>query len=401
MKTKTIFSLIIISLLFAGCNPPQEGYEISSEVVLVDKAIVLSYDEVNSYLPEELGDNHIVVVDGNGDHLPSQCDDLDNDGKWDELVFLVDLNAGESKTLFFNAVPEEEVPDYPRRTNVRFGYAEEPFVEVTTEDRLKTADSSTTSDLFQLEGPAWENDLVAFRNYYDSRNGIDIFGKTVNDMVLDSVGVKGQNYREMDDWGMDILKVGNSLGAGAIGIRIGEDVTRVGEFERGTYELITEGPVRSILKLNYFGVPVGERIYDITHQISIYAGDHFYRSQVNVDGLRGDEQLVTGIVNMKKTEALPFESNGYQVVASHGNQGYMDEILGMAIIVPQEDFIETWPAPEEGEGIVETHMVALELNEGQSAEYYFFSGWEYQNEGFKTLEFFEEEIEKATVKLAN
>lgn len=401
MQTKTILFLFFISVLFTGCNPPQQGYEISSEVVLVDKAVVLSYEEVNSYLAEDIGGKYIVVVDANANKLPSQCDDLDKDGQWDELAFLVNLDAGETKTVYFQAVPEGEVPDYPKRTNIRFGYAEEPFAEVTAEERLESADSPTTSENFQMEGPAWENDLVAFRNYYDARNGIDIFGKVTNEMVLDSAGIRGQNYHEMDDWGMDILKVGNSLGAGAIGIRVDDEVTRIGPTEKGTYEFITEGPVRAILKLKYFDVAVGERSYDIVHNISIYAGDLFYRSHVTVDGLQGDEELVTGIVNMEQIDAFPLKTNGYQIIASHGNQGYLGEVLGMAIIVPGDDFVGTWAAPDKGDGIINTHMVAIELNEGQSAEFYFFSGWEYQNEGFKTLEYFQEELEKATLKMAN
>jgi len=401
MQAKSFFILFLVLTFLIGCNPPQKGFEVSSEISVSDKAVVLSYEEVNSYLPEKVGNEHIVVIDANGEKLPSQCDDLDKDGQWDELAFLVNLNAGEAKTLYFNAVAEEEVPDFPKRTNVRFGYKEEPFVEVTGEERLETTDSPTISEIFQMEGPAWENDRVAFRNYYDARNGIDIFGKTTTDMILDSVGIRGQNYHEMDDWGMDILKVGNSLGAGAIGIRIGDEVTRVGPSEKGTFEFVTEGPVRAILKLKYFGVDVEERSYDITNRISIYAGDLFYRSHVTVDGLQGDEQLVTGIVNMENVEAFPLKKNGYQIIASHGNQGYLGEVLGMAIIAPEGDFTGTWAAPEEGEGIVETHMVALELNGGEPTEFYFFSGWEYQNEGFKNLDFFQEELEKATVKMAN
>ncbi|MBK7700210.1 MAG: DUF4861 family protein [Saprospiraceae bacterium] len=46
-------------------------------------------------------------------------------------------------------------------------------------------------------------------------------------MVLNSVGIH-ENYHEMQDWGMDILKVGNSLGAGAIGLIIGDSLFRIG-----------------------------------------------------------------------------------------------------------------------------------------------------------------------------
>lgn len=252
-----------------------------------------------------------------------------------------------------------------------------------------------------MEGPAWENDLVGFRNYYDARNGIDIFGKATTDMALDSAGIRGQNYHELDDWGMDILKVGNSLGAGAIGLRVDDEVYRVGSSDRGTYEFITEGPVRAMLKLNYFGVPVAGRTYDIEHQISIYADDHFYRSEVTVDGLHGDEQLVTGIVNMHQKESFTLQESGIQIIGSHGAQAYLGENLGMALLVPEDELIQSWKAPEEGDGIVETHMVSLRFDNHGTAEYYFFSGWEYQDEGFKTKEYFQQHVVAAANKLAN
>jgi hypothetical protein len=403
MQVRSIFILAFITALMAGCKTPQSGFEVTNKVdePVQDKAIVLTYEDVNQYLPGDIGSNYIVVVDADGNHMPSQCDDLDKDGNWDELAFFVDLAKGETKKLYFNSVPKSEVPDYPKRTNVRFGYKDEPYVEVTDEARLKSTDSPTISEVFQMEGPAWENDKVGFRNYYDARNGIDIYGKRTEEMVLDSAGIRGQNYHEMDDWGMDILKVGNSLGAGAIGIRLNDKVTRVGECEKGTYEFVTEGPVRAILKLNYFGVPVENRTYDITHRIAIYAGDLFYRSEVYVEGLQGDEELVTGIVNMNQKNAFEMQEGDFNILASHGSQAYLGENLGMAVLVPGGSFVETWKAPEEGEGIVETHMVAIGLSAGQPARYYFLSGWEYQDEGFKNEKYFRDQVAHAAKKLSN
>ncbi|MFO8000422.1 MAG: DUF4861 domain-containing protein [Marinilabilia sp.] len=401
MQTKSIFSLLMAAALVAGCNPPQSGFEVSndSDAAMADKAVVLDLNEVEDYLPGEIGENHIEVVDEEGNQLPAQCDDLDGDGQWDELAFLVDLEANEQKRLYFNAVPEEELPDFPKRTNIRFGNKEKPYEEVTDAERLESTDSESISGIFQMEGPAWENDKVGFRNYYDARNGMDIFGKQTSDMALDSAGIRGQNYHELDDWGMDILKVGSSLGAGAIGIRIGDEVTRVGECEKGTYRFITEGPVRAMLELGFEGVPVDDRRYDITHRISIYAGDLFYRSKVFVDGLQGDEDLVTGIVNMEQKEAFEMEQNGFKIIASHGEQGMLEENLGMALLVPGDDFIEFWKSPDDGDGIVETHMVAIGIEEDRPAEYAFFSGWEYQDEGFRTRDYFEQQLTLASEKL--
>ncbi|WP_016776231.1 DUF4861 family protein, partial [Anaerophaga thermohalophila] len=173
MLTRKLPFIIGLTVFAGGCNGPQSGYVVENnlDIPLADKAVVLTYEEVNEYLPEDVGDNYVVVVDEKGERLPTQCDDLDGDGNWDEMAFLVSLKAGESKTLYFNTVTRDQMPEFPKRTNIRFGYKEPPYEEVTNEERLKSTDSPTISAVFQMEGPAWENDLVGFRNYYDARNG--------------------------------------------------------------------------------------------------------------------------------------------------------------------------------------------------------------------------------------
>jgi len=66
--------------------------------------------------------------------------------------------------------------EIPVKTNIRLANKSIPPREFTYADRLKTSDSPTSQKAFQMEGPGWENDVVGFRNYFDARNGIDIYG---------------------------------------------------------------------------------------------------------------------------------------------------------------------------------------------------------------------------------
>jgi hypothetical protein len=218
-------------------------------------------------------------------------------------------------------------------------------------------------------------------------------------MVLDEAGIMDQNYHELDDWGMDILKVGNSLGAGAIAIGIGDSVYRVGPAEEAGFRLISEGPIRSVFDLTFRGVPAGDRTYDVVHRISIYAGDHFYRSQVWVDDLQGDEVLYTGIVDMHDLPVFEEETEGFKIFGTHGNQGFNDEILGLGLIIPKSQFLHYKAAPESGEGVVDTHMTALQLVDGIPAEYAFAAGWEHQDTGFSSDFYFKDVLKKSALKL--
>jgi hypothetical protein len=391
--------LFMVLLALSGCQNSRFftiGNQATSDVT--DLSVVVSYDEVQHYLADTNG-IHVVVKNESGELLPSQCDDLNGDGKWDELAFLCNLKAGETKKVIFEATDDN--PEFPVRTNIRFGSMTKPFQELSDELRMKTNDTKFTTPVYQMEGPAWENDRIAFRNYYDARNGIDIFGKRTADMVMDSVGVNGRQYHTLADWGMDILKVGNSLGAGAIAIGIGDSLYRVGPCEEGRYRLVTEGPVRAMLEFTYKKVPAGNRVYDITHRISIHAGDPFYRSEVWVNNLRGDEELVTGIVNLHNVPADTLTEGAMKIMYSLGNQAYDGEVLGMGVIFPSGQFKRFREAPTIGDGIVNTHLVSLVLRNQEPARYYFVAAWESRDEQVKDTEYFRTLLKAAANKIAS
>ncbi|TCO07243.1 DUF4861 domain-containing protein [Natronoflexus pectinivorans] len=403
MKFRNLISVVSIAILMASCGAPGiPAFEVTNPFnePVPGKAVVLPRAVVQQFvLDEMIGPIDVVVVNQKGDVMASQTDDINGDGNWDELVFLADFGPNETQKFRFEAVNPADMPEFTKRTNIRFARKDPPHEPAYDDLRLKSTDSPTISAIFQMEGPGWENDLVGFRNYFDARNGIDIFGKTTTDMILDIAGIDGQNYHVMDDWGMDNLIVGNSLGAGAIAIGIDGEVYRVGPADKAGFRLVTEGPVRSIIDLTFEGVTVGDRKYDLVHRISIYAGDHFYRAKVWVDNLQGDEVLYTGIVDMHELELFQSESAGFTVFGSHGNQGYDGEILGLGILIPTEQFKHQRSAPETGDGVIRTFLTAIELEPGIAAEYAFFSGWEYQDTGFAREIYFREMLNKAAFKL--
>lgn len=397
-KAQNVLMLILALAITLNACKQDKTYIVTntSGIDLIDYSVILTRSELQDYLPNTTIAFPVTAVSDNGDLLPSQCDDMNDDGIWDELVFQCDLEAGESKKIIFTV--SDTQPDYQVRTNIRFGRMEKPFEEVNSDVRLKTNDTRFTAPVYQMEGPAWENDVVAFRNYYDARNGIDIFGKRTKEMVMDSVGVNGREYHTLADWGMDILKVGNSLGAGAIAIAVGDSLYRIGPCEQGQYKIITEGPIRSVFELTYKNIPAGDRFYNVIHRISIHAGDHFYRSKVWISDLKGDEELVTGIVNLHGISADTLSENFRKIMFSHGAQGYSGEMLGMGIIAPLNQSTRIWQAPDSGTGIVNTHLIALKAEVEKPSEYYFVTAWETGEPDAKSKEYFVGLLKEAAYK---
>ncbi len=395
----TLFVLLTL-VLFSCAGEKSKKYVIENKfpVNIIDKAVVVSRDDVAKYLTIPEG-KVVLVQDETGSYLSSQCDDIDGDGNWDELAFLVDLTANEKKSVLFVAVDKSDVPEFPVRTNIRFGDIKYPYKELFTAVRLKSNDTKISQAAFQMEGPVWENDIIAFRNYFDARNGMDIYGKRTPEMSMDSIGLPGKpSYHELADWGMDILKVANSLGAGAIGMQIGDSLYRIGPSGEGEYRFITEGPVRAMFDLTFDNVKMADRTYSIKHRISIYAGDHFYRSKVTVKGLKGDEKLITGIVD-HDTKLVGGEYEGMKYFFTLGPQAFLHEYLGMAVLADKNAVAGTFDAPETGDGITMTHVVSLNIKDGKPVEFEFLAVWELQDVKIKDQGYFEGLIKNSILKL--
>lgn len=392
MKTNILFVGLIA--LLAACGSEQSiNVSNGSSVKLVQKSVEMERSVLEKSLGALPEGETALLVSSDGANFPAQLDDIDNDGKWDQLFTQMDLDAGEILSLTIDFVPQT----MPVKTNIRFADKNDASKEFTRAERLKTTDTNVTQKVFQFEGPGWENDVAGFRNYFDERNGMDIFGKTTRDMALDGCGLKdGPSYHELQAWGMDILKVGNSLGAGAIALETATGLHRIGPGGKGTYVLIKEGPLRSIFDLDFEGIEIDGQTVKVKHRISIEAGKPYYKSQVWVDGIE-DAKLVTGIVNLHADSVYNQSNEKFSYFYTHDNQAFDGEKLGMAIMLPQSE-LTVYTAPEEGEGITQTFYTALPVTQ-QPLEFYFMAGWEKQDQQYATKKGFEQAVNSESEQL--
>jgi pectinesterase len=250
---------------------------------------------------------------------------------------------------------------------------------------------------YQTEGPAWENDKVGFRLYLDVRNGKDIFGKTTSALVMDTVGTYGDKYYHYFDptWGMDILKVGKSLGAGSLALQVktkaGKDtIVRLGEnVGQTTFELVKDAPSEAIIRLYYKNWKVLDRNYNLTEEISIRPGTYFYESKITMTGLKGDEKLVTGIVNLKSNQSYSISTNNYKVLYTHDKQSENNDYLGMAIKVANKYNPVFGQTPNEGNGILNTYTATMNIQNNQPVTFQFYACWEQTDKKFIDKNYFQ------------
>lgn len=292
------------------------------------------------------------------------------------------------------AEPETEMEASVQRTNIRLAKrnANDEFVEGTSFTRAPDHIDQILPAIYQNEGPAWENENIGFRMYWDKRNGIDIHGKKVRDLVLDTVGLDRNNYHEMSDWGMDVLKVGNSLGAGSIALMIDGKIYRIGDTPEEKVEITEETPSRSAFHLDYNGLEIAGRTIDLDWDISIEAGAYGYESSVTATGLTGGEELIVGIVNLHSDTLYTLEKEGRFMAYTHGPQAELDKFLGMALSIDKDKYTDHGELAPDAQPVSSTYYVRAKLENGQPTGYRFTAGWESGHPAFKERKAFEKVI---------
>ncbi|MFD2563907.1 DUF4861 domain-containing protein [Aquimarina rubra] len=408
---KHLFIIISVLILIVSSCKKAEKHTIEPKYVSfkntldnkrIDESVVLSRDKILSIL-DSIPENSIPAFkDSTGKTIPFQLDDLEKDGIWDELSLALDFTPNQTIDLELTTITKESIPSFTPRTNIRFGIGTNKTNVKEVLEQKRTGDPRANDSIFyQMEGPAWENDKVGFRFYFDPRNGIDIFGKTTSELVLDRVGLGDGNYHELDDWGMDILKVGNSLGAGSLAIKHNDSLIRITGKDQAEFKVITEGPIRSIFEMIYKNSKIGEQNVDITHRVTIWKGQWGYQSKVFFKGITDQMKLVSGIVNLKPNESHSKALKNYYCLDSFGQQSENNDSLGMAIVVPTKEFITHDEAPKEKADIVQTYYTVMNASNKEPTTFYFLSGWEQSDQQFKTYNGFEKMIADKIKRLSN
>lgn len=385
-----------------------------SESPLTEKAVAIKREALEE-IPE--GVMYPLLVTAEGDTVASQLDDLNGDNQWDELFFVTDLPAKGERV--FNLSWTDTQPDYNKRTSVRFGKR----TSANTPVQPKTSDTLFANQLpkslgyqpYQTDGPSWENDKVGFRQYFDGRNAKDLFGKKVSYISPENVGINAEgavedNYHVMEEWGRDILAVGNSMGIGGIALQIGDSLARLGvtvddsinNVERSTFQIVSEGPVRSIMKLTYQNWQPIDHSYDVSEQISIWPGMYAYKNSVEVSNLQGGENLLVGLVNSRTEEPLAEipVNDEWVVLLTHDKQTYEKEWwLGLALILPRKHYQGYLEAPESGK-LSNSYFGKLKISNNEPVQYFTVAGWEESDQNFSDSTYFVNYVQNLAQQLS-
>ncbi len=244
---------------------------------------------------------------------------------------------------------------------------------------------ATQSKWIMFEGPVLENDLVAYRFYADSRHRFDIYGKTVADLVMDTVGWK---YHDIMDWGTDILKVGNSLGLGSPAIWYQDTLFTLSQCEEKTLEIIESDSKTSKIRTTFKKLKIDGKEFDLIQDWSIQANSPW--SEIHLKVINGTlpdgMSFATGIVK-HLPEIIQGTTADYVYAMNWGKQSFHEENMGMAILANK-----TFQPEHVADDLSHAYVFNKARDE---VRYRFLSAWERDNNKVKNANEFRQLVEKS------
>jgi hypothetical protein len=349
----------------------------------IDQLVVLPVSTIKERIKDF--DENNFIIKSNWKSLPFDLVTVSD--KDTNILFLTDFKPNEQKQITIYSSNKKLVQNN-RNTQAYLGvkknYAMKDGIYIggnfeITGHTLVPKKHFPHDALYQMEGPAWESDKIAYRFYLDERNRTDIFGKSTPKMILDIVGKNdllsgNESYEVPLWWGQDIFKVGNSLGIGSIATYINNKVVTVSETDSVTCDIFNR-KVCSSVRSDHFGWNTGNNKLNIQISYSIFPGSRLTEVIVNTD--KPIDNFCTGLAKHDSTETLFSKGNkGWNFVAVWGKQTICNDHLGIALFYNSENVIKLT------EDNISQIVVLKPVD--NSAKYYFAACWEQEKNGIKT-----------------
>ncbi len=293
------------------------------------------------------GDISSALVTLNGQEIPCQLDDLDQDETYDELCFLTNLSGKEQKQYRVTLYTEGEPRTYPARVfaemlirndKVKEKNKHNNFIESIT----ARGDCANSYNIQHHHGVDFESELNGIRIYFDKRQTLDLYGKFRKGLELEATQFYTSKEQKGEGYGDDVLWVGNTFGLGAFRGWNGQEPTMIDPVRSRTQRIISYGPLRTIVELFDRGwKPSADKpAFNMTIRYTQYAGhrdtdvDVFFSKDVS------DRQFSTGIINVKNSEGFS-DQKGLRACwgtdwPSGDTINFKRETVGLGILIPQK-----------------------------------------------------------------
>lgn len=301
-----------------------------------------------------------ALVSKSDTEIPSQLDDLNGDGVYDELCFMTDIDKKSKQTFTVTLSDSGKPREYKSQV-----YAEMLMTnkKIKSNNKQNLYISSLTVDngtnpywMLHHHGPAFENDMVAYRIYFDHRQTVDIYGKYHKGLELKQTQFYPSKEQKAAGFGDDVLWVGETMGLGTLRGWNGNKPEMLVDVDSRTLRIVSRGPLRTIVEVIDKGwntMNNGKEKIDMVTRYTLYAGrrDCF----VDIDFTRQipDYMFATGIINVKNSVEMS-DKKGLRgcwgtdwPVSEKDSAGHKRETVGLGIYIPTKNIIKELPADKD------------------------------------------------------
>ena len=286
-----------------------------------------------------------ALVTLNGKEIPCQLDDLDDDGEYEELAFLTNMDKKEEQTFVVKLSEQGEPRQYEAQT---YGY-----IGIRDRSEKNQKHQRITSVTFPKEtnpynyifphGAVMENDMVGFRVYADHRQSLDYYGHRNYKMDIAETAFYTTQEQRDKGYGEDVLYTGSTYGCGALHGWDGKKSVMFENVRNRTQTVVTEGPVRTILDItNKAWQPYeGCKPVDIRTRYILYYGHRDVEVQVKFSRPVADIPLSTGIVDIVEgstefSDKAGLRGDWGRACAGNNPKVYDTITVGLGIYVPKQ-----------------------------------------------------------------
>ncbi len=360
------------------------------------------------------GDVRSALVTVDDQEIPCQLDDLNQDDQYDELCFLADLKGKEKKQYKVTYYAEGEPRPYPARVYAEMLMRNDKVKEKNRHDNFiesitARGDCANSYNLQHHHGVDFESELNGIRIYFDKRQTLDLYGKFKKRLELRDTQFYTSPEQKNQNYGDDVLWVGNTFGLGAFRGWDGKEPTMIDPVRSRTQRIISYGPLRTIVEIVDRGWKASSTLSPInmTLRYTQYAGHRDTDVDVFFDKDVSDYRFSTGIIDIKGSEEYS-DKQGLRGCwgtdyPSTDTVNWKRETLGLGILIPQKNIAEELPGGKDrqvqGQNytfVVKTsgnHMSYKIVYTSANEEFGFHSAQEW----FKFLREWKREIEQPVI----
>ena len=402
MKMKQAIALLLLSMTSTVVSASRTLTVNVSNPMNIARADVPIIINLANY-----GEVRSALVTLNGQEVPCQLDDLDQDETFDELCFLANIDKKEKQQYSVTLYDEGEPRPYTARVFA------EMVLSNTKDKKLKKnqqnnyiesltarGDAAYTYNIQHHHGVDFESELNGIRIYFDARQTLDLYGKFKKQLELKETQFYTDDDQKKRGYGDDVLWVGQTFGLGAFRGWDGQQPTLVEPVKTRTQRIISYGPLRTIVEVIDKGwkADAQQAPINMTLRYTQYAGHRDTDVDVLFNKDVSNYRFSTGIINVKGSEEF---SNKKGLRACWGTDypstdtvKWSRETVGLAVLVPQQNIVSEEPANKDNYAYVlkvNGRQMSYKVNYTSANETF---GYHSAKEWFDYLKAWCKEVEK-------